>query len=179
MAGTVDAPQIVLKNGSAQTYLTQNKSLDILYFKDFLYDFKLLYEKKVNQKDESVREMEITTPKLIQLISELSISTKQHKAYAFEIHSRVLQTLLPAVVIMLGFSCLIKVNFSRHMRWTPTIITITFVILIKLSSDYCEDLTRSEFLGIWGLYLTPVISGLIVLIILLYPNVRMRERINK
>ena len=177
LAGTVDAPQIVLKNGSAQTYLTQNKSLDILYFKDFLYDFKLLYEKKVSQKNESVRE--ITTPKLIQLISELNISAKQYKAYTFEIHSRVLQTLLPAVVIMLGFSCLIKVNFSRHIRWMPTIITITFVILLKLSSDYCEDLTRSGVFGVWGLYLTPLISGLIVLMILLYPNVRMRERIKK
>ena len=80
---------------------------------------------------------------------------------------------------MLGFSCLIKVNFSRQMNWTPTIITITFVILLKLSGDYCEDLTRSGFWGVWGLYLTPVIGGLIVLIILLYPNVRMRERINK
>lgn len=181
LAGTRDSPQIVLKNGSAQTYLTQNKSLDILYFKDFLYDFKLLYEKKVSQRNETVREItrEITTPKLIHLMREVNISENEYEAYAFEIHSRVLQTLLPAVIIMLGFSCLIKVNFSRQMSWKPTIITIIFLILLKLSGDYCEDLTRSGFFGVWGLYLTPVIGGLIGLIIMLYPNVKMRERINK
>ena len=177
LAGTKDSPQIVLKNGSAQTYLTQKKSLDILYFKDFLYDFKLLYEKKVSQRSETVRE--VTTPKLIHLMREVNISENEYEAYAFEIHSRVLQTLLPAVIIMLGFSCLIKVNFSRQMSWTPTIITIIFLILLKLSGDYCEDLTRSGFFGVWGLYLTPVIGGLIVLTILLYPNARMREKINK
>jgi lipopolysaccharide export system permease protein len=177
LAGTKDSPQIVLKNGSAQTYLTQKKSLDILYFKDFLYDFKLLYEKKVSQRSETVRE--VTTPKLIHLMREVNISENEYEAYAFEIHSRVLQTLLPAVIIMLGFSCLIKVNFSRQMSWTPTIITIIFLILLKLSGDYCEDLTRSGFFGVWGLYLTPVIGGLIGFIILLYPNVKIRERISK
>ena len=80
---------------------------------------------------------------------------------------------------MLGFSCLIKVTFSRHLRWIPTIITIILVILLKLSGDYCEDLARSDFFGVWGLYLTPVLGGLIALTILSYPNYKIREQIKK
>ena len=74
LSGNKNNPQIVLKNGSAQTYLTDKESLDILYFKDFLYDFKILHSKKVVKQKDTVKE--ITTTQLIRSLIKIDIRPK-------------------------------------------------------------------------------------------------------
>ena len=164
LAGNTNNPQIVLKNGSAQTYLTEKKLLDILYFKDFLYDFKFLYTKKVMKQKDTVREM--TTAQLIKSLVKVNIGSNLSHKVKNEIHRRVSETLLPTVVILLGFSCLIVSKFSRQQTWLPTMIAISLTVFLQLLSNYFEDLNRSNLVGIWAYYITPIVGGLLLLTLL-------------
>ena len=165
LSGNKNNPQIVLKNGSAQTYLTDSKSLDILYFKDFLYDFKILFSNKVIKQKETVRE--ITTAQLIKSLIKINVySELNHKSIKTEVHRRISETLLPTVVILLGFSCLIIAKFSRQQNWLPTAIAIILTVFLQLLANYFEDLNRSNLVGVWAYYITPIFGGLLLLTLL-------------
>ena len=165
LSGNKNNPQIVLKDGSAQTYLTDEKSLDILYFKDFLYDFKFLYDKKIIKQKDTVKETRTT-----QLIGSLIKVDKgvrlNRQLIKNEIHRRISETLLPTVIILLGFSCLIVAKFTRHQTWLPTAIAITLTVFLQILANYFEDLNRSQLIGIWGYYIAPIFGGLLLLVLL-------------
>ena len=166
LAGNANNPQIVLKNGSAQTYLTEKKLLDILYFKDFLYDFKFLYAKKVMKQKDKDTVKEMTTVQLIKSLITVNISPKLSHKVKTEIHRRISETLLPTIIILLGFSCLIVSKFSRQQIWLPTAITIILTVLLQLLSNYFEDLNHSNLVGMWAYYITPIVGGLLLLTLL-------------
>ena len=166
LAGNANNPQIVLKNGSAQTYLTEKKLLDILYFNDFSYDFNFLYAKKVTTKRDVDTASEMTTAQLIKSLIKANISPKLSHKMKTEIHRRISETLLPTVVILFGFSCLIVSKFSRRQNWLPTAIAISLTVFLQLLGNYFEDLNRSNLIGIWAYYITPIIGGLLLLALL-------------
>jgi len=162
LAGSTNNPQIVLKDGSAQTYLTEKKLLDILYFKDFLYDFKFLYGKKVEQQEDTVREM--TSAQLIRLLLKKNILPRlSERSIKNELHRRISETLLPTVVILLGFSCLIISKFSRQQSWLPTAVAISVTVFLQLLSNYFEDLNYSGLVGLWAYYIVPIFGGFLFL----------------
>ena len=171
LSGNKDNPQIVLKDGSAQTYLTEEKSLDILYFKDFLYDFKILYDKKVIKQKDTVKETR-TTQLIGGLISRDSPARLDPESIKTEIHRRISETLLPTVIILLGFSCLIVAKFTRQQTWVPTAIAISLTVLLQLLANYFEDLNRSNIIGIWGYYIAPIFGGLLLTLLSLEINVK-------
>ena len=164
LAGNANSPQIVLRNGSAQTYLTEKKLLDILYFKDFLYDFKFLYAKKVMKQEDTVKEM--TTIQLTKSLIKVNMNSKLSQEVKTEIHRRISETLLPTVIILLGFSCLIVAKFSRQQTWFPTAIAVTITVFLQLIANYFEDLNRSDLVGIWAYYIAPIFGGLLLLTLL-------------
>ena len=165
LAGNANDPQIVLKNGSAQTYLTKEKLLDILYFNDFLYDFKFLYTKKVTKEKDTVKEM--TTTQLIKYLIIKNMGPRlSQELIKTEIHRRISETLLPTLLILLGFSCVIVSKFSRQQTWLPTAIAISLTVFLQLLSNYFEDLNRSNLVGLWAYYITPIIGGLLLIILL-------------
>ena len=177
LAGDTVNPQIVLKDGSAQTYLTENKLLDILYFKDFLYDFKFLYAKnakKVIKDKNTVREM--TTTHLIKSLNKVNTNPKLSHKMKNEIHRRISETLLPTVVILLGFSCLIVSKFSRRQAWLPTVVAISLTIFLQLLSNYFEDLSRSNLVGIWAYYIMPIVGGLLLTLLILDVSPKKRTK---
>ena len=169
LSGIKHNPQIVLKDGSAQTYLTNEKSLDILYFKDFLYDFKFLYDKKIIKQNNTVKET--TTTQLIGSLGKVNNGAKlKRQSIKTEIHRRISETLLPTVIVLLGFSCLIVAKFTRHQTWLPTSIAITLTVFLQILANYFEDLNRSQLIGIWGYYIAPIFGGLLLVIYLMKSN---------
>ena len=174
LSGNKDNPQIVLKDGSAQTYLTEEKSLDILYFKDFLYDFKILYDKKVIKQKDTVKETR-TTQLIESLISTDSLTRLDTESIKTEIHRRISETLLPTVIILLGFSCLIVTKFTRQQTWLPTAIAISLTVLLQLLANYFEDLNRSNIIGIWGYYIAPIFGGLLLTLLSLEINLKKND----
>ena len=174
LSGNKDNPQIVLKDGSAQTYLTEEKSLDILYFKDFLYDFKILYDKKVIKQKDTVKETR-TTQLIESLISTDSPTRLDPESIKTEIHRRISETLLPTVIILLGFSCLIVAKFTRQQTWLPTAIAISLTVLLQLLANYFEDLNRSNIIGIWGYYIAPIFGGLLLTLLSLEINLKKND----
>ena len=174
LSGNKDNPQIVLKDGSAQTYLTEEKSLDILYFKDFLYDFKVLYDKKVIKQKDTVKETR-TTQLIESLISTDSLTRLDTESIKTEIHRRISETLLPTVIILLGFSCLIVTKFTRQQTWLPTAIAISLTVLLQLLANYFEDLNRSNIIGIWGYYIAPIFGGLLLTLLSLEINLKKND----
>ena len=174
LSGNKDNPQIVLKDGSAQTYLTEEKSLDILYFKDFLYDFKVLYDKKVIKQKDTVKETR-TTQLIESLISTDSLTRLDTESIKTEIHRRISETLLPTVIILLGFSCLIVTKFTRQRTWLPTAIAISLTVLLQLLANYFEDLNRSNIIGIWGYYIAPIFGGLLLTLLSLEINLKKND----
>jgi lipopolysaccharide export system permease protein len=177
LSGNKDNPQIVLKDGSAQTYLTEEKSLDILYFKDFLYDFKVLYDKKVIKQKDTVKETR-TTQLIESLISTDSLTRLDTESIKTEIHRRISETLLPTVIILLGFSCLIVTKFTRQQTWLPTAIAISLIVLLQLLANYFEDLNRSNIIGIWGYYVAPIFGGLLLTLLSLEINLKKNDNGN-
>ena len=174
LSGNKDNPQIVLKDGSAQTYLTEEKSLDILYFKDFLYDFKVLYDKKVIKQKDTVKETR-TTQLIESLISTDSLTRLDTESIKTEIHRRISETLLPTVIILLGFSCLIVAKFTRQQTWLPTAIAISLTVLLQLLANYFEDLNRSNIIGIWGYYIAPIFGGILLTLLSLEINLKKND----
>jgi lipopolysaccharide export system permease protein len=165
LSGNKDNPQIVLKDGSAQTYLTDEKSLDILYFKDFLYDFKFLYDEKIIKQKETVKETRTT--QLIGFLIKVDKGFRLNRqSIKTEIHRRISETLLPTVMILLGFSCLIVAKFTRHQTWLPTAIAIILTVFLQILANYFEDLNRSQLIGVWGYYIAPIFGGLLLLALL-------------
>ena len=166
LSGDKNNPQIVLKDGSAQTYLTEEKSLDSLYFKDFLYDFKFLYDEKIIKQKDTLKETRTT-----QLIGSLIKVDKgvrlNRQSIKTEIHRRTSETLLPTVIILLGFSYLIVAKFTRHQTWLPTSIAIILTVFLQILANYFEDLSRSQLIGVWGYYIAPILGGLLLLALLL------------
>ena len=163
-----------MKDGSAQTYLTEEKSLDILYFKDFLYDFKVLYDKKVIKQKDTVKETR-TTQLIESLISTDSLTRLDTESIKTEIHRRISETLLPTVIILLGFSCLIVTKFTRQQTWLPTAIAISLTVLLQLLANYFEDLNRSNIIGIWGYYIAPIFGGLLLTLLSLEINLKKND----
>ena len=178
LAGNRKAPQIVLRNGSAQTYLTEEKSLDILYFKDFLYDLKVIYEKKTRDITETSRELP-TINLIHSLKMQKDLPVLKQKTYSIEIHNRIAKTLLPTIIIILGFSCLVRANFSRHGSWIPIALSITSAIFLELLDNYFEDLIRTGSLSTWGSYITSFLGGLLALSILLCPKLTVNRKIEE
>ena len=165
LAGSTNNPQIVLKDGSVQTYLTEKKLLDILYFKDFLYDFKFLYAKKAKQQEDTSREM--TSAQLIKILLKKNIIPRlSEKSIKTELHRRISETLLPTVVILLGFFCLIISKFSRRQPWLPTATAISVTVFLQLLSNYFEDLNHSGLIGFWAYYIVPILGGFLFLTVL-------------
>jgi lipopolysaccharide export system permease protein len=167
LSGNKDNPQIVLKDGSAQTYLTDEKSLDILYFKDFLYDFKFLYDKKISKQKDKGTVKETRTTQLIGSLIKVDKGVRLNRqSIKTEIHRRISETFLPTVIILLGFSCLIVAKFTRHQTWLPTAIAIILTVFLQILANYFEDLNRSQLIGVWGYYIAPIFGGLLLLALL-------------
>jgi lipopolysaccharide export system permease protein len=161
LAGNENAPQIVLKNGNNQTYNTKEESLDILYFKEFMYDFKFLYAKKAIRREDTVKEK--TTIQLFKSLIDIKIKPNlDNQSIKTEIHRRISETLLPTVVILLGFSCLVVAKFTRQQTWLPTAIAIILTVVLQLLANYFEDLNRSNLIGMWAYYIAPIFGGLLL-----------------
>lgn len=177
LSGIENNPQIVLKDGSAQTYLTDEKSLDILYFKDFLYDFKFLYDKEIIKQKDTVKE--IRTTQLIGSLRKVDNGVRLNRqSIKSEIHLRISETLLPTVIILLGFSCLIVAKFTRHQTWLPIAIAIILTVFLQILANYFEDLNHTQLIGIWGYYIAPIFGGLLLALLSMEisPNRKMKAR---
>ena len=130
--------------GVPKRILTDEKSLDILYFKDFLYDFKFLYDKKIIKQKDTVKETRTT--QLIGSLIKIDKGVRLNRSLIkTEIHRRISETLLPTVIILLGFSCLIVAKFTRHQTWLPTAIAISLTVFLQILANYFEDLNRSQY----------------------------------
>ena len=122
----------------------------------------------------------MTTINLIRsLKKEKDLPILKQKTYSIEIHNRMTTTLLPTIIIILGFACLVRANFSRHGNWVPISLAVILAIFLEILDNYFEDLIRTDSLSTWGLYITPFLGGLLALSILLWPSLTVNKKIEE
>tara|TARA_B100000123_G_C25702536_1_gene415956 strand:- start:482 stop:1291 length:810 start_codon:yes stop_codon:yes gene_type:complete len=153
-------PILVLKNGIVQNYEVKSKNLSTIHFQDLSYDLKSWSVKERLSKAKLLLTYSsfdlINDPELVSILSDSSpISVLE------ELHSRILTPFLALIAALIGFSALMVGDYSRFGASKQISVGIIFLILIKLSESYGNELMLKSQ-GNWLALYLPLLIGILI-----------------
>lgn len=136
---TERGPQLVMRDGMAQTLRPENQSLIVTTFDDFAYDVGGL----IPPATPGPRRMnQVPTLELLSPTDALVEETRQDRAALIaEAHDRFGQGLIAVVGALIGFSTLIAGGFSRFGVWRQVVGAVGLVIVVKMTETLGASLS--------------------------------------
>ena len=158
-------PILVLKEGIVQNYDVKRKNLSTIHFQDLSYDLTSWSVKERLSKAKllfTYSSLELLNdPALVSILSESS-TTKVLE----ELHSRTLTPFLAFIAALIGFSTLMIGSYSRFGSSKQIALGISFLIFVKISESYANELMLKSQ-GNWLPLYLPVLIGFSIFSILM------------
>lgn len=163
---TERGPQLVMRDGMAQTLRGDTQRLIVTTFDDFAYDVGSL----IPPPEAGPRKMrEVSTLELIAPSAALEEETQQSRAALIaEAHDRFAQGLIAVVGALIGFSALISGGFSRFGVWRQVILAVGLIIVVKMTETMGARLSLQNPTAWPAVYLPVLIGGVMSLALLAY-----------
>ena len=171
---TERGPQLVMRDGMAQTLRPESRSLIVTTFDDFAYDVGSL----IPPPQAGPRRMrEVPTIELLNPSPALEGETGQSRAALIaEAHDRTGQGLIAVVGALIGFATLISGGFSRFGVWRQIVAAIGFVIVVKMAETFGASISLRNP-ALWpAIYLPFAVGSVIVVALLLWAGRRRHRR---
>ena len=153
-------PILVLKNGIVQNYEEKSKNLSTIHFQDLSYDLTSWSVKERLSKAKLLLAYSsfdlIKDPELVSKYSDSSLINVLE-----ELHSRILTPFLALIAALIGFSVLMVGDYSRFGASRQISVGIIFLILIKLSESYGNELMLKSQ-GNWLALYLPLLVGILI-----------------
>ncbi|WP_368184086.1 LPS export ABC transporter permease LptF [Aestuariibius sp. HNIBRBA575] len=135
-------PQLVMRDGMAQTLRGDGLNLAVTTFDDFAYDVSAAIEVDDN-RNRSLREL-MTLDLLNPTPDIMSETSRSAGALIAEGHNRITQALLAIVASLLGYAALITGGFSRFGVWKQILGAVILVIFINALETAGTGIVRSN-----------------------------------
>ena len=162
---TETGPQLLMRDGMAQTLNTRTQNLLITNFDDFAYDVSDLITGVVPS---GLRISEMTTPALIAALNDPTLSAGLNHGVTWRlIHTRNTDALLALIGALLGFAPLLTGGFSRFGVWRQIMIAVGLVVLIKALETTAANAVRQNA-DLAVLLYVPTLIGMGLTWLLLY-----------
>ena len=170
---TERGPQLVMRDGMAQTLRPETQSLIVTTFDDFAYDVGSLIPPATSGPR---RMRQVPTIELLSPTPALEAETGQTRAALIaEAHDRFGQGLVAVVGALLGFATLIAGGFSRFGVWRQVVAAIGLVIVVKMVETLGASLSLQNP-ALWPAVYLPFGVGLAIVLALLLWAGRTRRR---
>ena len=158
--------KLVLKEGIVQNYDLKRKNLSTIHFQDLSYDLTSWSVKERLSKTKllfTYSSLELLNdPALVSILSDSSPAKVLE-----ELHSRTLTPFLAFIAALIGFSTLMIGSYSRFGSSKQISLGIIFLILIKISESYANELMfKSQ--GDWLHLYLPILIGFSIFSILMF-----------
>lgn len=159
-----DGPKLLMFDGLAQTFDRETGKLATTTYKDFTFAVgSLIAEPKARRLDPR----QVSTPQLLRANEALQTETRRDVAWLKrEAHQRVAESLLVPPLCVMAFATLMLGTFSRFGLWRQVILSILFVVVVKLVDNAAADLAKTSAELWWVLYapslLTAVLSAILL-----------------
>jgi len=158
-------PILVLKEGIVQNYDVKRKNLSTIHFQDLSYDLTSWSVKKRLSKTKLL--FTYSSLELLKDPASVSILSDSSPTKVLEeLHSRTLTPFLALIAALIGFSTLMIGSYSRFGSSKQIALGIIFLILIKISETYANELMLKSQGNWFHLYL-PILIGLSIFSILM------------
>lgn len=170
---TALGPQLVMRDGMAQTLRATDRNLIVTTFDDFSYDVGNL----IPPPTAGPRKMrEVPTIELFRPTAALVEETGQSRAaLVAEAHDRFGQGLIAVVGALIGFATLISGGFNRFGVWRQVIAAVGLVIVVKMAETYGATLSLRNP-AMWPAVYLPFVVGSAIVFALLFWAGRTRRR---
>ena len=170
---TERGPQLVMRDGMAQTMRAESNSLIVTTFTDFAYDVGSL----IPPPEAGPRRIrQVPTLELLSPTNDLIEETGRSRAELIaEAHDRFGQGLIAVVGALIGFATLVAGGFSRFGVWRQIVTAVGFIILVKMAETLGASLSLRNP-AFWPAVYLPFLLGVVLTVSLLLWAGRERRR---
>ena len=161
---TERGPQLVMRDGMAQTMRAESNSLIVTTFTDFAYDVGSL----IPPPEAGPRRIrQVPTLELLSPTNDLIEETGRSRAELIaEAHDRFGQGLIAVVGALIGFATLVAGGFSRFGVWRQIVTAVGFIILVKMAETLGASLSLRNP-AFWPAVYLPFLLGVVLTVSLL------------
>ncbi len=159
-----DGTTLIMVDGMAQRFTTQDARLATANFADFSFDITSLVRSELALMTSS---RNMTTPELLIPWDQVSALTGESSGtLTEEFHSRFADPLFCIVAAMIGFSTLLVGGYSRFGVWREVVVAFGLLLVIDGLGGAVQDPVRATP-SLWPALYAPVVLGSVIAIALL------------
>ncbi|MCO8145410.1 LPS export ABC transporter permease LptF [Rhodovulum tesquicola] len=149
-------PKLVMFEGMAQSYRSDDRRLSVASFEDFAYDIGALID---TARLRPPRLETLPTRALLWPSDEMIAATGETRAvFLVEGHERTAQPLLALAGALIGYGALLLGGFSRFGLGRQVLLAIVLLIGVNLLGNAAADLARREA-ALWPVTYLPPLAG--------------------
>ena len=156
---TERGPQLVMRDGMAQTLRHESGSLIVTTFDDFAYDVAS-FVSPAGERNRRARE--VPSWELLNPTEALQSETRESAAGLIaEAHDRFGQGLIAVVGALLGYATLLSGGFSRFGVWRQIVAAVGLIVVIKAVETAGADLALRDP-TLWPAVYLPFLVGMVM-----------------
>lgn len=154
-------PQLIMRNGKAQRYSTEDAGLVVTEFDDFVFDLGSML---VADTGSTTIDPDIlpSTQLFVASTSTQRATTKTRDQLRLVFHERWAGPLLGFVAALIGFTTLLTAKFSRFGATRNILVAVFLLIVIQILNTVFSGLSDDDPSWWIGLYIAPIVAMLIL-----------------